>query len=109
MPRTRRGPPRNRTPRRDEVDACAPFLEGQLRAIRPQVICALGGPAAQKLLRTTKPIGRLRGRFHQLGEYQVMPTYHPAHLLRHPEAKRKVWQDVQMIMQVLARGRSAGS
>ena len=100
-------PPENRTPQADEILACSPYLQEQLSIIRPEVIVALGAPAAKTLLSTAESIGKLRGRFHEysvdgiLGEgptTPVMPTYHPAYLLRSPEEKGKVWEDLQMVM-----------
>jgi len=94
-------PPHNRHPQPDEVAACRPILQAQLACLRPCVICALGTFAAQTLLHTEENISRLRGRFHMLGAIQVMPTYHPAFLLRHPQYKRAVWEDMQRIQAVL--------
>jgi len=94
-------PPGNRNPQPDEIAACTPFLERQIEAIAPDCICALGAFAAQTLLRTTTPISGLRGRFHDYMGIKVLPTYHPAYLLRNPDQKRKSWEDVQKIMQVL--------
>ena len=94
-------PPGNRNPEVDEIQACRPFLERQLTAIGPQVICTLGTFAAQTLLETTAPISRLRGRFHTYNGIKLMPTYHPAYLLRNPDQKRAVWEDVQKIMTIL--------
>jgi DNA polymerase len=94
-------PPHNRNPLPDEVAACRPILQAQLDCLRPRVICALGTFAAQALLQTEEKISRLRGRFHMLGDIQVMPTYHPAYLLRNPHAKRAVWDDMQRIQGVL--------
>jgi uracil-DNA glycosylase len=94
-------PPRNRLPQPEEMAACMPFLKAQLRAIGPKVICTLGACATQALLETDTPISKLRGRFHNYGESRLMPTFHPAYLLRHPEAKRAVWNDMQQIMKVL--------
>jgi DNA polymerase len=91
-------PPGNRTPEPGEVKACLPFLKRQLAAVEPQVICALGSVAARTLLGTETPISRLRGRFHEFLGVPVMPTFHPAFLLRNPERKRDVWNDVQQIM-----------
>lgn len=93
-------PPRNRNPETDEIRACVPFLERQLDAIAPRFICALGTFAAQTLLETTTPISRLRGRFHEYRGIRLMPTFHPAYLLRNPEKKRAVWEDVQQLMKV---------
>lgn len=94
-------PPNNRLPRPEEIKVCLPFLKAQLRAIKPAVICTLGACASQVLLETDTPISKLRGRFHECGGMRLMPTFHPAHLLRHPEAKRAVWDDMQQIMKVL--------
>lgn len=94
-------PPHNRNPQPDEVAACRPILQQQLACLQPRVICALGTFAAQTLLQTEEKISRLRGRFHMLGTMQVMPTYHPAFLLRNPHYKRAVWEDMQRIQAVL--------
>jgi DNA polymerase len=94
-------PPDNRNPEPDEIEQCEPFLRRQIDAVRPRVIVALGKFAAQVLLRTTDPISRLRGRFHVLGDTQVMPTFHPSYLLRTPSAKREVWDDMKKVMAVL--------
>ena len=91
-------PPGNRNPQPDEISLCEPFLKRQLRAISPKVICALGKFAAQTLLKTDVSISLLRGRFHSYEGIKLMPTYHPAYLLRNPKAKKQVWEDVQMIM-----------
>jgi uracil-DNA glycosylase family 4 len=90
-------PPGNRNPLSDEIEACEPYLIAQLRLIKPRVICALGTFAAQTLLRTTQSISRLRGRFHTYQGIKLMPTYHPAYLLRNPKFKRNVWEDVQKV------------
>lgn len=90
-------PPKNRTPEQDEREACKPFVLKQLDAIRPRLICALGSVAAQTLLETAAPIGILRGRFHNFQGTKLMPTYHPAYLLRNPAKKREVWEDMQMV------------
>jgi DNA polymerase len=94
-------PPENRNPRPEEIAACEPFLIRQLQAIQPRMICALGTFAAQTLLKTDVPISALRGRFHRYQGMDLMPTYHPAYLLRNPGAKRQVWEDVQKIMGAL--------
>jgi uracil-DNA glycosylase family 4 len=94
-------PPANRNPRPDEIESCEPFLVKQLQALKPKVICALGTFAAHALLKTEIPITRLRGRFHTYRGMPLMPTYHPAYLLRNPAAKKQVWEDVQMIMKEL--------
>ena len=97
-------PPKNRNPEPDEIIACEPFLVKQLESIQPRVICALGKFAAQTLLKTEIAISALRGRFHSYHGIRVMPTYHPAYLLRNPGAKKQVWEDVQMIMKDLQQG-----
>jgi DNA polymerase len=95
-------PPGNRNPEPAEIAACEPFLVRQLQAISPRVICALGAFAAKTLLKKENtPITALRGRFHTYEGIKVMPTFHPAYLLRNPMAKKTVWDDVQMIMKEL--------
>jgi len=94
-------PPKNRNPEPDEIAACEPFLIKQLDVIQPRVICAMGKFAAQTLLKTGTAISMLRGRFHSYHGIKLMPTYHPAYLLRNPGAKKQVWQDVQVIMEEL--------
>ncbi len=94
-------PPNNRNPEPDEIAQCSPFLQAQITSIKPKVIVALGKFAAQTLLGTETPISRLRGRFHELGDTVVMPTFHPSYLLRTPAAKRDVWEDMKMVMQRL--------
>ncbi|MGD2037396.1 MAG: uracil-DNA glycosylase [Desulfobacterales bacterium] len=91
-------PPRNRNPQPDEIKTCLQFLDRQIAAIRPGFICALGSVAAQTLLNTDVPISRLRGRFHDYKGIKLLPTYHPAYLLRNPEKKRDVWEDMKMLM-----------
>jgi DNA polymerase len=96
-------PPQNRNPEPDEILACKPFLEAQIRAIRPRVLVGLGKFGAHWLLRTAEPITRLRGR---VGEYEgipVMPTYHPAYLLRNPAGKKDVWEDMKVVLRLLGR------
>jgi DNA polymerase len=100
-------PPGNRNPLPDEIRLCEPFLRQQLRLIAPQVICALGSFAARTLLQTETPITALRGRFHMYEGIKLMPTYHPAYLLRNPHAKKQVWEDVQMIMKEIEPGSPA--
>jgi uracil-DNA glycosylase len=95
-------PPQNRNPQPDEIAACWPILQAQLACLCPRIICALGTFAAQTLLQTEERISRLRGRFHRLGDIQVMPTYHPAFLLRNPQYKRAVWEDMQLVQGALA-------
>lgn len=95
-------PPGNRNPRPEEINACEPFLIKQLKVINPRVICALGTFASHTLLKTDVPITALRGKFHAYHGIQLMPTYHPAYLLRNPGAKKQVWEDVQKIMRLLS-------
>jgi len=90
-------PPGNRAPTTIETECCLPYLKKQLEVIQPKIICALGNSAAHTLLQTKTPMGRMRGRFHEFGEAMLMPTYHPAALLRNPAYKKDVWEDVQMI------------
>jgi DNA polymerase len=97
-------PPGNRNPLPDEIAACEPFLIRQIEAIRPRVICALGSFAAHTLLKSEAPISVLRGRFDRYQGIPLMPTYHPAYLLRNPGAKKQVWEDVQAIMKLLREG-----
>jgi DNA polymerase len=97
-------PPGNRNPASDEIEQCEPFLIKQLGVLRPRMIVALGKFAAQALLRKPDtPISALRGKFHEYQGIQVMPTYHPAYLLRTPSAKRVVWEDLQLVMGALGR------
>jgi DNA polymerase len=97
-------PPGNRNPEPDEIEQCEPFLKRQLGAIRPRMIVALGKFAAQCLLRKyDTPISALRGRFHEYEGVRLMPTFHPAYLLRNPSAKRQVWDDLQLVIAELAR------
>jgi len=91
-------PPGNRNPEPDEIAACQPFLEAQLNAIRPSVIIALGKFAAQTLLRTDTPITRLRGQWREYVGIPLMPTFHPAYLLRNPPEKKSAWTDLQAVM-----------
>ena len=91
-------PPGNRNPSPDEAANCREYLDRTLEVIRPEFICCLGAVAAQNLLDTTAPIGKLRGKFHDYKGIKVICTYHPAYLLRNPNAKRSVWDDVQLLM-----------
>ena len=91
-------PPGNRNPEPDEIRACEPFLLMQLQVIRPKIICTLGSFAAQALLKTEEKISGLRGKFHSYEGIPLMPTYHPAFLLRNPNRKRDVWEDMKKIM-----------
>jgi DNA polymerase len=101
-------PPQNRNPEQDEVDSCEPFLFRQIDAIRPRVIVALGKFAAQALLRTLDPISRLRGRVFEYRGAKLVPTFHPAYLLRNPGSKREVWEDMKLVKRLLAESRAAG-
>jgi len=94
-------PPENRNPEPDEVAACEPFLLRQLGLIAPEVIVALGKFAVQTLLRTKTPITQLRGRWYDYHGVKLMPTFHPAYLLRNPADKRLVWEDIQRVMRAL--------
>ena len=94
-------PPGNRNPEPDEVEQCEPFLFRQIDAIKPKVIVALGKFAAQSLLRTADPITRLRGREYKYRDAILIPTYHPAYLLRTPSAKRDVWEDMKRVRAIL--------
>lgn len=96
-------PPNNRNPDMEEIEKCYPFLQQQINVIQPRIICALGAFAAQTLLQTKTPIGRLRGRGHPFGKNTlIIPTYHPAFLLRSPNKKKDVWEDMQLVMKLLA-------
>ena len=94
-------PPENRTPLPDEVATCAPFLFRQIAAIRPEVVVCLGTPAAQTLFGSRETITKIRGIFRAVEGIRVMPTFHPAYLLRNPAAKREVWEDMKQVMAVL--------
>lgn len=96
-------PPGNRNPEPVEVDTCSPFLLRQIAAVRPRVIVCLGTFAARTLLQTDAPISRLRGRLHDWRDgIRVMPTFHPAYLLRSPDKKREVWEDMKIVRATLA-------
>jgi len=96
-------PPENRTPQPDEAEACTPFLFEQIAIISPRAIVALGSPAAQALLMTSAGITKIRGTFRDFRGIPVMPTFHPAYLLRNPAAKKEVWEDMQKVMALLNR------
>jgi len=96
-------PPENRNPEPDEIAACQPFLLKQLELIKPHIIVALGTFAAQTLLQTKTPISRLRGVWHSYHGIKLMPTLHPAYLLRNPNDKRLVWQDIQAVLREMGR------
>lgn len=94
-------PPNNRDPEPDEVQACEPFLQKQITAVQPKVIVSLGRHASQTLLRDTTPISRLRGAWRKYLDIPLMPTFHPAYLLRNPADKKLVWGDLQDVMRFL--------
>jgi DNA polymerase len=94
-------PPGNRAPEPEEKELCTPFLDRQIELVDPEVIVTLGVHAAQHLLRSPLSIGRLRGRVHAWNGRKVVPTYHPAYLLRTPSAKKECWQDIQLAMREL--------
>ena len=91
-------PPGNRDPHPDEISACEPFLKQQLALIKPEIIITLGRFAAQTLLKTSAPIGKLRGQWREYEGIALMPTFHPAYLLRNPSGKRPVWEDMKQVM-----------
>ncbi len=91
-------PPGNRLPAPLEISNCSEYLDDQLDLLRPRYICALGAVAAQRLLDTTLSMARLRGKFHEYRGIPVLCTYHPAYLLRNPDAKKDVWEDMQILM-----------
>jgi len=95
-------PPQNRNPEPDEVNTCEPFLFRQIDIIQPKVIVALGKFGAQTLLRTLDPISRLRGRVFEYRGSRLVPTFHPAYLLRNPSSKREVWEDMKLVTRLLA-------
>jgi uracil-DNA glycosylase len=99
-------PPENRNPESDEVAACNPFMKKQLAAIRPKVVCCLGTFAAQTVLQTVAPISKLRGKFYDMDGMRVIATFHPAYLLRSPDKKREVWEDMKQIRAELFRLKS---
>lgn len=96
-------PPENRDPLPTEIEKCEPFLLRQVELVKPKVIVALGRHAVKVLLHTDERVSRLRGRFHDFRGIPVMPTYHPAFLLRNPESKREVWEDMKLVMAELKR------
>jgi len=99
-------PPGNRDPEAEEVDACRPFLDAQIRAVKPRLIVALGRVASQRLLDSTAPLSRMRGQSYTYGENAtpVLVTYHPAYLLRSPAEKRKSWADLKTTARRLREG-----
>ncbi|MBZ4371799.1 uracil-DNA glycosylase [Corallococcus sp. AS-1-6] len=102
-------PPGNRNPEPDEIAACEPFLRSQLLALQPKVIVALGKFAAQTLLRDTTPITRMRGQWREYEGIQLMPTFHPAYLLRNSAEKRKAWEDLQQVMKLFGKHPGSGA
>ena len=96
-------PPGNRNPEPDELARCMPFLNAQIESIGPRIIVAMGRPASNQLLERDAPISSLRGRFHDRRGIKVMPTFHPAYLLREPDRKRDAWSDLKLVMAELAR------
>jgi len=99
-------PPENRNPEPDEVASCNPFLKKQLATIRPKIVCCLGTFAAQTVIQTTSSISKLRGQFFDIDGMRVIATFHPAYLLRSPDKKREVWEDMKQIRAELFRLRS---
>jgi DNA polymerase len=97
-------PPENRNPEPDEVETCSPFLLRQVALVGPEVIVALGKFAAQTLLQTKTPITKLRGQWFEYQGVPLMPTLHPAYLLRNPGDKKLVWQDIKSVMARLGMG-----
>ena len=96
-------PPNNRAPLPDEISACTHFLLEQIKIIRPKIICTLGKFASQFLLKSEEPITKLRGKFYDLEGVKVMPTFHPAYLLRNPNDKRLVWEDLKKVRDELKK------
>lgn len=101
-------PPNNRDPQPNEVTCCESYLQQQIALLQPKLILAVGRIAAQNLLKTDQPLGRLRGRAHSYGEAQipVIVTYHPAYLLRSPADKRKAWEDLQFAVRLHRQGQA---
>jgi uracil-DNA glycosylase family 4 len=94
-------PPENRNPEPDEVESCEPFLKKQIDLVRPKIVVALGKFAVQCLLQSKQPISRLRGNWHDYHGVKLMPTFHPAYLLRNPGDKKLVWEDIKKVIQEL--------
>jgi DNA polymerase len=99
-------PPENRMPLPEEIEACGDNVKMQVEIIKPNVICTLGKFASQTLLKTETPISALRGKFQEYNGIKVMPTYHPAYLLRNPDDKKLVWADMKKVMSELKKSRS---
>lgn len=103
-------PPGNRDPKPEEVAACLPYLRRQIALVQPKIMLAVGRIAAQNLLGTEAPLGRLRGQVHRFGDTPLVVTYHPAYLLRTPADKRKAWEDLKFarsVYQQLTEGRAS--
>ena len=96
-------PPENRTPEPEEVRACLPYLDRQIALIQPQLICTLGLPATRTLIPEVRAISAVRGRVFEVGGRKIVPTFHPAYLLRNPPAKREAWEDLQLIAKLVGR------
>lgn len=96
-------PPLNRDPQEEEINACMPFIKEQIRIISPRVIMSLGRVSAQTLIGLKTPISKLRGRFYELEDTPLMPTFHPAYLLRNPKDKVLVWADAKKVLELLGR------
>ena len=94
-------PPANRTPSDAEIENCRPYFDAQLELLQPEFIVCLGAVAVRAVLKSTEPVGRLRGRFHRFRGAQVLVTYHPAYLLRNEDAKRLTWADMQLLMKTM--------
>jgi uracil-DNA glycosylase family 4 len=94
-------PPENRPPKPDEVEQCRPFLEAQIKMLKPKIVVALGKTAAANLLQTKEAIGELRGKMHSYQGTKLIVTFHPAYLLRNPPAKKDCWEDLQIAMKEL--------
>jgi len=93
-------PPQNRKPERDEIEACKPFLLKQIDIIKPSIICTLGSTATQTLLETKTPITKLRGHIYDFSGIKLIPTFHPAYLLRNPYQKKGAWEDLKLIEKI---------
>ncbi|WP_022850009.1 uracil-DNA glycosylase [Limisalsivibrio acetivorans] len=96
-------PPGNRAPYQDEADACIPYLYKQIEMVKPKVIVCLGSVSAQYLLKTKTSISKIRGEYVDMNGIMVMPTFHPAYLLRNPKMKKFVWEDLQKVMKTLGK------
>ncbi len=94
-------PPENRNPLPEEINKCIAYLMAQINIINPKIICCLGKISTQTLLGTKEPIHRIRGKIFDFNGIKIVPTYHPSHLLHHPENKKYVWNDMQLIMKLL--------